>query len=74
MRLIEVLAVIDTALEFEIANVKETYDSKFAIPEKRMDFIVRSIQPANKGLLIILDEPQKTMTLEELGYNFEAGM
>ena len=74
MRLREILTVIDSTLVLEIANEKETYDSKSAIPEERMNFIVQSIQPANKGILIILDVPQKGKTLEELGYNFEAGM
>ena len=74
MNLKEILTVIDSPLVLEIANEKETYDSKSAIPEERMNFIVQSIQAANKGILIILDEPQKARTLEELGYNFEAGM
>lgn len=74
MNLKEVLTVIDSTLVLEIANEKETYDSKSAIPEERFNFFVQSIQPANKGILIILDEPQKAKTMEELGYSFEAGM
>jgi len=74
MKLIELLTVIDSAIVLEIANVKETYDSKSTIPEERMNFIVQSIQPANNELLVVLGEPKKAKTLEELGYSFESGM
>ena len=74
MKLKEVLAVIDSAIVLELADEKETYDSKSAIPEERMNQIVKSIKPVGNSILIILDEPQRAKTLEELGYSFEAGM
>lgn len=74
MKLKEVLTVIDSALVLEIANEKETYDLKSAIPEERLNCIVKSIQPGNNNILIILAETQKAKTLEELGYSFEDGI
>ena len=76
MNLKKVLTVIDSTLVLvlEIANEKETFDSKSAIPEERMNFIVQYIHPANNGILIILGEPHKSSTLEELDYSFESGI
>lgn len=74
MKLTEVLTVIDSAIQLEIANKKETYSSKLTIPEERMNYIVKSIKPLNNSILIALDETQKVKTLDELGYSFEAGM
>ena len=74
MKLKEVLTVIDSALVLELANEKETYESKTAVPEARMNQIVQSIQPSNGSLLIVLAAAPKAKTLEELGYSFESGM
>ncbi|MFA5330699.1 MAG: hypothetical protein WC384_23100 [Prolixibacteraceae bacterium] len=74
MKLKEVLAVIDSPIVLELANKKEMYDSKSAIPEELMNRIVKSIRPDNNSILILVEEPPKVKTLEELGYSFEAGM
>ena len=74
MKLKEVLAVIDSAIVLEIAIGKETYDSKSAIPEERMNHIVKSIHSGNNNIIIVATEPPKAKKLEELGYSFEAGM
>ena len=74
MKLKEVLPVIESPVILEIDNKKEMYDSKSAIPEERINHIVKSIKPDKKSILIVLDKPPKTKTLEELGYSFEAGM
>jgi len=70
----ELLTVVDSAVLLEIANKKETYSSKSAIQEERMNCVVKFIKPLNNSILIVLDEPEKVKSLEELGYNFEAGM
>jgi len=74
MKLKEVLPVIESPIILEIDNKKEMYDSKSAIPEERINHIVKSIKPDKNSILIILSEAQKAKTLEELGYSFEAGM
>ncbi|RJR28194.1 hypothetical protein C4561_00350 [candidate division WWE3 bacterium] len=74
MKLRELLAVIDSSITLEIADVKEKYDSKSALPQERMNYIVKSIKADNNSPLIILGEPKKVATLEELGYSFETGM
>lgn len=74
MQLKEVLTVIDADIVLEIASEVESYNAKSAIPQNRLDYIVKAIKPLNKSILIILSEPPKSKTLEELGYSFEAGM
>jgi len=74
MKLIELLTVIDSAVLLESTNKKETYISKSAIPEEQMNCVVKFIKPLNNSILIVLDEPEKVKSLEELGYSFEAGM
>ena len=74
MKLKEALPVIDSAIILEIANEKEHYDSKSAIPESRMNHIVTSIKPENNSIHILLAEPPKAKSLEDLGYSFESGM
>jgi hypothetical protein len=74
MKLKEALPLIDSAIILEIADNREMYDSKTAIPESRMNHIVTAIKPDNASILIVLSDPPKSKTLEELGYSFEAGM
>jgi len=74
MKLKEILPVIDAAIILEIADSKEVYDSKSAIPENRMNHVITSMRSDNKSILIVLSDPPVTKTLEELGYSFESGM
>ena len=74
MKLKEALPLIDSAIILEIADVREMYDSKSAIPESLMNHIVTAIKPDNESILIVLSDPPKSKTLEELGYSFESGM
>lgn len=74
MKLKEALPLFDSAIILEIANNREMYDSKSAIPESRMNYVVTAIKPENTSILIVLTDPPKTKTLEELGYSFESGM
>ncbi|MGV8150029.1 MAG: hypothetical protein ACLKAN_13610 [Alkaliphilus sp.] len=72
MRLRELLTVIDSSIALKIAGIKEKYDSKSAFTHGQQNYIVKSIK--TDSVLVILDEPKKTETLEELGYSFEAGI
>lgn len=74
MKLIELLALIDSVIVLEISGKKEIYYSKSAIPEELMNHIVKSINSENNSILIILSEPTKPKNLEDLGYSFESGM
>ncbi len=74
MRLRELLPVIESSITLEIADVKEKYDSKSALPQECMNYIVKTMKADNNNLLITLDEPKKVASLEELGYSFETGM
>jgi hypothetical protein len=74
MNLLQLLTVIDSGITLDIDNVREKYESKEKIPDDRMNYVVRLVKPDNNDILIILDEPKKYKSLEELGYSFEAGM
>ncbi len=74
LKLKEVFALIDSAIVLEIAGEKEMYDSTKEIPSNRMNYIVTSIKPDEFRIVISLEEPPRTKSLEELGYSFEAGM
>ena len=63
MKLKEVLSVIDSVVLLEIADKKERYDSKSAIPEERMNHILKSIHPGNNNIIIVATEPPKAKTL-----------
>lgn len=74
MKLNEALTVINTSIVLETENKREVFESKSAIPESWMNYVVTSIRPDNRGIIISLESPIKAKTLEELGYSFESGM
>lgn len=74
MKLKEVLAIIDSAIVLNVAGEKEIYGSKTEIQADRMSHIVSSIKAEDNSIVIILEEPPKTKSLEDLGYSFESGM
>lgn len=74
MRLRVLLPVTDSKITLEIAGVKEEYDSRSAVPEDRMYYVVQSIKGENQRILVKLTKPERVPTLEEQGYSFEVGV
>lgn len=72
MRVKELVDVMDGS--FIISKNGDTYKSESTIPEEILNAGVRSLQADVDRMLINIEEPTKSESLEDLGYRFEVGV
>jgi hypothetical protein len=74
MNLLELQVLTEGAITLKTPDAEIVFESRSAIPDKYMNYIVNSVSSVNNRVFIQLDYPKQVKSLEELGYNFECGM
>ena len=74
MKLIELLNIVNSKIMLEIIETKEKFDPKASIPNEYMNYEVKCIEAYDNICVIKIANPNKSPSLEELRYSFEAGL
>ena len=72
MRVKYLIKVIES--EFTLVLPKEEFTSSSAIPDKVMNYDVKSVYTDNDLIIIKIEDSKDVQTLEDLGYSFEVGV
>jgi hypothetical protein len=72
MRVKNLIKVIESG--FTLVLPKEEFTSSSAIPDKVMNYDVKSVYTDNDLIIIKIEDSKDVQTLEDLGYSFEVGV